>query len=150
MPTVFYADDPGFYDDITPQPLKYAQAPARLLGLEVGIIPMAGDPAAPDAPVAMMLRMEPGTVLRRHSHDCYRVEIVVRGSIDVGNGRDMRPGDVAVSAPGEFYGPHTAGPDGSLSVEIFSAAAGMVPGYVDGDGDEAARRVVEALRRGPG
>jgi hypothetical protein len=31
-------------------------------------------------------------------------------------------GDVMVSTPNEFYGPHTAGPEGSLSVEIFSRA----------------------------
>jgi hypothetical protein len=132
MPTVFYSDAASFFDDVTPEALRYAQATARPFGLEVGIIPLASDPADRDAPLAMLLRLQPGQVLRRHSHACFRVEVLVQGTLDVGNGRILRPGDVATSAPGEAYGPHVAGPEGSLSVEIFSSARGILPDYDDG------------------
>lgn len=34
---------------------------------------------------------------------------------------------ISVSKRGEFHGPHAAGPEGSLSVEIFSATKGFMP-----------------------
>ncbi|MBW3669464.1 MAG: hypothetical protein KY443_09670 [Actinobacteria bacterium] len=148
MPTVFHADDASFYDDITPEHLKRAQAAARALGLEVGLVPLSTATEMGDYPLAMMLRMKPGAVLSRHCHDCYRVEVVVQGSIDVGNGRVLRPGDLAVSGPGEYYGPHTAGPAGSLSVEIFSSAAGMVPGFDDGTTNTVREQLLATLRGG--
>ena len=33
-------------------------------------------------------------------------------------------GDVMTAAPGELYGPHTAGPHGCTTVELFSSADG--------------------------
>jgi hypothetical protein len=50
---------------------------------------------------------------------------MVRGSLDVGGGRILQPGDVMITQPREFYGPHVAGPEGTLSVEILGAGRGM-------------------------
>src|SRR5690349_16466994 len=62
-------------------------------------------------PTVVALRMEPGWVLPRHAHDCYRFEVVTHGTLDVGD-RILKPGDVMISEPGIAYGPHTAGPEG--------------------------------------
>jgi hypothetical protein len=70
-------------------------------------------------PTVVALRMEPGWVLPRHAHDCYRFEIVVQGTLDVGE-RVLKPGDVMISEPGIAYGPHIAGPEGCTTFEIFS------------------------------
>jgi hypothetical protein len=52
-----------------------------------------------------------------------RFEVIVKGSLFV-DGREYLPGDVMVSPPNEFYGPHTAGPDGCTTVEFFSSIIG--------------------------
>jgi hypothetical protein len=70
-------------------------------------------------PTVVALRMGPGWVLPRHAHDCYRFEIVVHGSLDVGE-RILKPGYVMLSEPGIAYGPHVAGPEGCTTFEIFS------------------------------
>ena len=83
-----------------------------------------GDPDLDATPVAMMFQMDPGYVVTRHAHACERVEVVVRGSIDDGE-RILYPGAVMVARPGEVYGPKVAGPDGCLTVEIFSTMEGL-------------------------
>ena len=75
-------------------------------------------------PVAAMLQMPPNFVLPRHAHPVERFEVVVLGTLDVGE-RVLRPGDVMVSAANEFYGPHVAGPDGCTTVEVFSSITGV-------------------------
>jgi hypothetical protein len=42
-----------------------------------------GDPEK-NAPTVVALRMAPNWILPRHAHDCYRFEIVVQGTLDVG------------------------------------------------------------------
>src|SRR3954470_16709719 len=77
-----------------------------------------------DAPAAVMLEMPPGYVLFRHAHICHRFEVVVKGSLEAG-GRILRPGDVMTATPGEMYGPHTAGPMGCTTVEVFGSLEGV-------------------------
>lgn len=76
-------------------------------------------------PAALLLPMPPGYVLARHGHPCFRFEVVVQGSLDTGEGVTATVGDVFTAAPGELYGPHTAGPDGCTTIEIFSEVDGM-------------------------
>jgi hypothetical protein len=72
-----------------------------------------------DAPGAIILDMPPGFVLYRHAHECSRIEVVLRGSVDVGD-RTLHPGDVMTAGAFEMYGPHIAGPDGATTVEFFT------------------------------
>jgi hypothetical protein len=106
-------------------------------------------------PTVVALRMEPGWVLPRHAHDCYRFEVVVQGTLDVGE-RILKPGDVMVSAPGIAYGPHVAGPEGCTTFEIFSnhrasyvALFDMPEGRVECDVStpEGLRKMREVMRR---
>lgn len=77
-----------------------------------------------DAPAVVMLVMPPHYVLFRHGHICHRFEVVVKGSLEAG-GRILGPGDTMTAQPGELYGPHTAGPEGCTTAEVFSRHEGV-------------------------
>jgi ChrR-like protein with cupin domain len=74
-------------------------------------------------PTAIVFQMEPGFVINRHAHEAARFEVVVKGSIDVGD-RVLHPGDVMTAEAGELYGPKVAGPDGCTTIEVFSTRLG--------------------------
>lgn len=76
-------------------------------------------------PLAIALDMPPGYKLFRHGHPCYRFEIVTRGTLELGDGQVANAGDCFTALPGELYGPHTAGPEGCTTIEVFSQADGM-------------------------
>jgi hypothetical protein len=76
------------------------------------------------APAVVILDMPPGYTLFRHAHTCERFEVIVRGSLEV-DGELVGPGHVMTAAPGEFYGPHLAGPDGCQTAEVFSNLEGV-------------------------
>jgi hypothetical protein len=100
---------------------------------------------AMSAPAAFLLKMPAGYRLFRHGHPCERFEVVVQGSLDVGDGRTAKAGDIFTARAGTLYGPHTAGPEGCTSIEVFSAVDGMFRLlYEDADGT-----IVEAdVRKG--
>jgi hypothetical protein len=146
MPKYYKSGDPDYFDAITPPELRFASQATRevMPGWDLGAIVMADEPTDPDAPVASMLKIAPGDTLPRHAHDCYRVEVVIQGSISVPTGDVLHPGDIMTSDPCEYYGPHVAGSEGCLSVEIFSAARGMLP--ISNDEDESDADVADRVR----
>jgi hypothetical protein len=112
------------YFSPAPEHFKETQARTEALGFRTSLFQL-GESKDTNPPVALMLYLPPGGVLFRHRHDCHRMEVVVQGSMQTEEGLWLNPGDVRLSNPGEFYGPHTAGPTGVLSVEIFSSTAGV-------------------------
>jgi hypothetical protein len=70
-------------------------------------------------PTVIALRLPPGGVLLRHAHDCFRFEVIVQGTLNVGD-QVLGVGDVMTSPPNELYGPHVAGPEGCTTFEVFS------------------------------
>lgn len=125
-------DDPEFWDN-TPEVRRDSHERAASAGWQISMYPLGDDAADDDTPLAVLMYIPPGGVLPRHKHACHRVEVMVRGSLDIGDGRTMNVGDVHTSGPDQFYGPHTAGPEGSLTVEIFSAARGLVGETPEGE-----------------
>jgi hypothetical protein len=112
---------------------------AQLANMGLGGVPLPlwflGEVEDFSVPVALLLPMPPGYVLARHGHPCTRFEIVVQGSLDTGDGTMATVGDSFSASPGELYGPHTAGPEGCTTIEIFSAVEGMFRLlYEDADG----------------
>jgi anti-sigma factor ChrR (cupin superfamily) len=110
-----------------------------------------------NAPTVVALRMAPNWVLPRHAHDCYRFEVIVQGTLDVGE-RILKVGDVMVSEPNIFYGPHVAGPEGCTTFEIFSNHAASHEAILDLAGKAIKfdvskpgefRRMMEAQRTNP-
>ena len=109
---------------------------------------LSDDPTDDEAVLAKVLWMPPGYRLFRHAHDCHRFEIVIKGSLDVGDGKTLRAGDVSVSGPGQFYGPHVAGPEGALTLEIFERQVAQYPdleGEPQGEDAEMLARGEEAI-----
>jgi hypothetical protein len=103
----------------------------------------------PGTPTAIVLEMDPGHVITRHAHACERFEVVIKGSIDVGD-KILHPGDVMIARPGEFYGPKIIGPEGCTTVEFFSNLTGATaPLYETTDGDAVQVDLVAGERRPP-
>jgi hypothetical protein len=142
MPQLFKIDDPEFFKT-GPDSIEWVRVGTEATGSVMATFPMGDDPDDPEVPIASVLFLPPGHTLPRHAHDCYRVEVVIRGELTVGD-TILHSGDVSVSKPGEAYGPHVAGPTGVLSVEIFSRAAGLLPGF-EGELDDEARHSMEAF-----
>ena len=154
MPDYFKFSDPAYFEALASPSMRVSGAVTRevMAGWILASILMGDDETDPNTPVASMLWIAPGDTLPRHAHDCFRVEVIAVGSLEVAGGEVLHPGDVMVSRPGEYYGPHIAGPEGCLSVEIFSAAKGTNPISDPADGvDEhavaVARRVNEVIAR---
>jgi hypothetical protein len=139
MPVLYFYEDPDFFK-VGPKSAEWVRAGVEAVGSRIANFVLADDPEDTESPVASLLYLGPNDVLPRHAHDCHRVEVIVKGSLTV-QGKEMHPGDVSVSKPNEFYGPHIAGPDGSLSVEIFSRASGLYPAMED-DPDEESRKTL--------
>lgn len=76
-------------------------------------------------PAALLLQMPPDYTLFRHGHPCQRFEVVIQGSLDVGDGRVATVGDIFTADAFTLYGPHTAGPEGCTTIEVFSSVEGM-------------------------
>jgi hypothetical protein len=94
-------------------------------GLTPATMHVLGDSADETAPATLIFTMPPNSVLPRHAHSCERFEVILEGSLKVeDNGLELGPGDVMIARPGEPYGPHTAGPEGCRTLEIFSTLAG--------------------------
>ena len=90
-----------------------------------------GDPEDENTPIACVIKADPGYVVLPHAHVTPRFEIVVQGSIHVGD-TVLHPGDVMTTNAREVYGPLVAGPDGFTTVEVFSSMDGinkrLIPG----------------------
>jgi hypothetical protein len=95
-------------------------------------------------PLAALLFMPPGFVLPRHCHPCSRLEVLISGWMQTPDGI-VRPGDVMTTDANVFYGPHTAGVDGALTVEIFGKANGLSAIY-ESDPDEVSKAALDKLK----
>lgn len=115
------------------------------IGMGVSFFVM-GEDTDESAPTVVALRMKPGAVTVRHAHPCERVEIVVSGTLHVGD-EVLGPGDVMTAHAGEMYGPHVAGPEGCLTYEIFSTLGGTgLTTYATESGDVTIDMTTGALR----
>ena len=107
-----------------------------------------GDPNNDETPMVFVLKMEPGFVLTAHAHPCERLEVIVRGSLEVG-GRTLYPGDVLTAAANEIYGPKVAGPEGCTTVEVFAKATGAYLRITESaDGRRTTTNLMEAFAVG--
>lgn len=95
-------------------------------------IHVLGDPTDEQTPIGVLIKYPPHYVLARHTHRSDRLELVVAGSVEV-DGQWLGPGDIWTSPAGEFYGPHSMGPDGCTTLELATVAgAHLLTFDVDG------------------
>jgi hypothetical protein len=114
----FYTiEDADFVGDAGPVFDKIRKQGAST-GCKVAVTSLSRDSSAdPDSGIILWVSMPPDFVVPRHYHDTTRVEIVVKGSLVAGD-RILRPGDVMITRPREWYGPYVVGPEGALTAEI--------------------------------
>jgi hypothetical protein len=110
-------DDPGYWQ----VPERFEPITAAVPDARLGYFLMGPDHE--DTPTAVIFEMDPGFIIPRHAHESERFEVIVRGSLDVGD-RILHVGDVMTAREGEFYGPKVAGPEGCTTVEVFSTRRG--------------------------
>ena len=133
---IFKAAEGNINEALTTPGFEFAREAAHIEGIDLALTLLG---KATDNPAAViLLQMPPGHVLDRHAHDAHRMEVVISGSVFLPDGTELLPGDIATSGPMDFYGPLTAGAQGSLTVEIFGTAAGLLPHPAEGS-DHAAR-----------
>lgn len=121
----FMKKDSAEYWDRYPPHLAGMASVMEASELTPATMHVLGDPADEGAPATLIFTMPPNSVLPRHAHSCERFEVVLEGSLRVeDNELELGPGDVMIARPGEAYGPHTAGPEGCRTLEIFSTLAG--------------------------
>jgi hypothetical protein len=120
---MFFSTSDSDYWNRWPAHLRGIGELTDAMGLR-GTVFVLGDPNDEAAPAAAILKMPPNYVLSRHAHLAERVEVIIEGTLDVGD-RVLGPGDVMTATIEEPYGDHVAGPNGCTTVEIFSALAGV-------------------------
>jgi hypothetical protein len=144
MPNYSMDNDPNYWQ--YPDRFKEMAEFAPEIGARAAYYPL-GDAYDESAPVALVLGMEPGYVVTRHSHPCERFEVVVRGSIET-EGKTMIPGDVMTAHAWEFYGPKVAGPNGCTTIEVFATMEGAYTRVVEGDdGQPVVANLLKTLRQ---
>jgi hypothetical protein len=147
MAELYFGDDPKFFET-GPEHLEWSRIGTEAIGMKEANWVLSDDPTDEEAVLAKVLWMPPGYRLFRHAHDCHRFEIVIKGSLDVGNGKTLKAGDVSVSGPGQFYGPHVAGPEGALTLEIFERQVAQYPdleGEPQGEDAEMLMKAAKAI-----
>jgi anti-sigma factor ChrR (cupin superfamily) len=133
---IYRNEDGNVLEAITTSGFEFARTIAQEQGFDLGAV-LLGDKAT-NPPSVMILDLPAGHVLEPHSHNTHRMEIVLKGSMLTGDGQELRVGDVSLSAPGEVYGPLTAGSEGCMTVEVFADMGGLVPQRADDTSAEGA------------
>jgi mannose-6-phosphate isomerase-like protein (cupin superfamily) len=127
MPAFFRKDTPGYWDRY-PEHIKDMAGIMADAKLTPATMHVMGEPTDETAPTALIFTMPPHSVISRHAHECERFEVILEGSLLVEDAEFgemvLGPGDVMIARPGESYGPHTAGPDGCRTLEVFGTLAG--------------------------
>ena len=126
MAVLHFHNTEAFWENVGGEFAEEISVGSAATGVRLAHFVMSHDKDDMDAALASMFYMPPGFELPNHEHDCFRVEVVVQGSLRVGD-KVLHPGDVSVSAPGESYGPHIAGPTGCLTMEVFSRQSALAP-----------------------
>jgi hypothetical protein len=122
MPAFFRKDTPGYWDRY-PEHLKDMGGIMADSKLTPATMHVMENPTDETAPTALIFTMPPDATIPRHAHECERFEVILEGSLLVDD-MVLGPGDVMIARPGEAYGPHTAGPEGCRTLEVFGTLAG--------------------------
>src|SRR3546814_3557012 len=89
-------NDEEFWGHV-PEDFKHIAGEGSMEGISISVYELGK--AEDDAPVMTALHMAPGYRLPRHAHDCFRLEVIMQGSMDVGDGRILKTGAVMMSEP---------------------------------------------------
>ena len=122
MPHFYRKDTEGYWDRY-PEHIKDMAVIMAGSKLTPATMHVMGEPSDETAPTALIFTMPSNSIIPRHAHLCERFEIILEGSLLVDD-MILGPGDIMTARSGEAYGPHTAGPEGCRTLEVFSTLAG--------------------------
>ena len=143
MPNYSLDHDPDYWQ--APERFRPMFESSGSIGNKASLFAL-GDANDDDTPMVFILKMEPGFILTQHAHPCERLEVIVRGSLIVGD-KTYVPGDILTAAPEELYGPKIAGPEGCTTAEVFAKATGAYERITE---DETGKRATANLITGFG
>lgn len=115
-------DDPNFFEDFSSESLAWYRKVFRDFDCDGGRIVLGDDPWDLSSPTVAVVKMPPGYELKRHAHDCHAAVVIVQGSLEMGDGRSLKVGDLDIHPRKEYYGPYTAGPDGCTFYEFLTTS----------------------------
>jgi hypothetical protein len=92
---IYNAAECDVLEAMTTAGFEFAREVAYAEGIDLGLAVLGDQAEGP--PAVIVLQLPPGHVLERHAHDSYRVEIVVKGSVILPDGRELLPGDVSTA-----------------------------------------------------
>jgi len=116
------------------------------LGNRLALLEVEGEDGEPGTAVILCIDYQPGFFVDAHKHRTGHVELIVDGSLRVGDQWE-RKGDIRVVPAGVSYGPIQAGDEGCKGMEFFADRKDVLPMLDDRaaaaqhDGDPAGLRV---------
>ena len=96
----------------------------ELLGVKTAVLEMEGLDGTPAPAVVLAIEYPPNFRLPAHQHVSGHVEVILEGSLQVGD-RWESPGDIRVVPARSSYGPLVSGPEGCKALEYFPDRAAM-------------------------
>jgi hypothetical protein len=89
-----------------------------LLGVKTAVLDMEGLDGASAAAVVLAIEYPPNFRLPAHQHVSGHVEVILGGSLQVGDHWE-HPGDIRIVPAHRSYGPLLSGPEGCKALEYF-------------------------------
>jgi hypothetical protein len=111
----------------------------------------------PSDAILLAVWYDPDVRLPAHSHACGHVEVILEGSLCVGD-RWERAGSIRAVPPGFSYGPLLAGPQGCKAIEFFPDGGAFLAefddpselvGLIEGEDPASLQAKLERLLGGP-
>src|ERR1700761_7856785 len=96
------------------------------LGNRLALLEVEGEDGQPGAAVILCIDYQPGFFVDAHKHRTGHVELIVDGSLKVGDQWE-RKGDIRVVPAGVSYGPIQAGDQGCKGMEFFADRKDVLP-----------------------
>jgi hypothetical protein len=92
----------------------------------LAILEIEGEDGKPGSAVILCIDYQPGFFVDAHKHRTGHVELIVDGSVRVGDQWE-RKGDIRVVPAGVSYGPIQAGDEGCKAMEFFADRKDILP-----------------------
>jgi hypothetical protein len=96
------------------------------LGNRLALLEVEGEDGEPGTAVILCIDYQPGFFVDAHKHRTGHVELIVDGSLRVGDQWE-RKGDIRVVPAGVSYGPIQAGDEGCKGMEFFADRKDVLP-----------------------
>jgi hypothetical protein len=119
------------------------------LGNRLALLEIEDEHGQPDTAVILCTDYQPGFYVDPHKHRTGHVELIIDGSLKVGDQHETK-GDIRIVPAGITYGPIQAGPDGCKAMEFFKDRKDILPiieDHIAAQQDSNAKELLTRLTR---